>query len=249
MHYYNENDPYTSNWLKKLIANKIIPDGDVDTRSIKDVCASDVLGYTQCHFFAGIAGWSYALQLAKWPINKPVWTGSCPCQPFSVQGDQKGFKDDRHLWPEFFRLIKECNPATIFGEQVASPLGKQWLAHVRADLEKVGYAVGAADLCAASLGAPHIRQRLYWVGHSVIEGSQRWGLSKDEYSDQWDIKSAGCDVWSTAEWRVCEDGRSRLVKPGILPMANGIPERVGRIFAYGNAVVPQLAATFIQAAI
>lgn len=141
----------------------LIPRGEIDTRSIRDVQPGDLTGFVQCHFFAGIAGWAYALELAGWPTDRPVWTGSCPCQPFSAAGKRKGVEDERHLWPEFRRLIAECNPPKVFGEQVASKDGRVWLAGVRADLEALGYAVGAADLCAAGIGAPHIRQRLFWM--------------------------------------------------------------------------------------
>ncbi|WP_310620141.1 DNA cytosine methyltransferase [Flexibacterium corallicola] len=134
----------------------------------------DRLGrFHQCLFFAGIGGWSYALQLAGWPEDRPVWTGSCPCQPFSVAG--KGAQDERHLWPVFFSHIKECNPPVIFGEQVASKAGLEWLDTVQADLETEDYATGAADLCAASVKAPHVRQRLYWLGHSDSQGLQGQG--------------------------------------------------------------------------
>ena len=161
--YYNENDKFAADWLRELIADGLIADGEVDERSIVDVRASDLRGYSQHRFFAGIGGWSCALRLADWPDDRPVWTGSCPCQPLSSAGQRKGHADDRHLWPAFYRLIAECRPATIFGEQVASKLGREWFSGVRADLEDTGYACGAANLCAASVGAPHIRQRLWWV--------------------------------------------------------------------------------------
>lgn len=165
--YYNEIDPYAAQWLRNLIANKLIADGDVDERSIRDVAAADLRSYTQCHFFAGIGVWSYALRLAGWPDDRPVWTGSCPCQPFSAAGKGAGFADDRHLWPEFYRLIAECAPPVVFGEQVASKDGLGWLDTVHADLEASGYAVGAVDWCAAGVGAPHIRQRLWFVGERL----------------------------------------------------------------------------------
>ena len=166
MNYYNENDPKAAAWLRELIRAGVIPGGHVDERSICDVRPADLAGYLQCHFFAGIAGWSYALRLAGWPDDRPVWTGSCPCQPFSAAGKGKGAEDERHLWPVFARLIRECRPVTVFGEQVANAVGHGWLDGVCTDLESEGYAVGAAVLGAHSVGAPHIRQRLYWVAES-----------------------------------------------------------------------------------
>lgn len=147
--YYNEIDPYAAAWLRSLIASGEIAPGDVDERDIRDVRPDDLRGYTQCHFFAGIGVWSRALREAGWPDDRPVWTGSCPCQPFSAAGQRGGFDDERHLWPSFHHLIAQCRPARILGEQVASPDALQWLDLVSADLEAARYAFGAADLCAA----------------------------------------------------------------------------------------------------
>jgi DNA (cytosine-5)-methyltransferase 1 len=143
---------------------------------------SEPFGGISVNFFAGITGWSYALQLAGWPDDREVWTGSCPCQPLSSAGQRKGHADERHLWPAFYNLIAECRPATIFGEQVASKDGREWLAGVRADLEAIGYAVGAANLCAAGAGAPHIRQRLFWVADAAQQrqsSSERSGIGEN----------------------------------------------------------------------
>jgi DNA (cytosine-5)-methyltransferase 1 len=137
--YYNEHDPDAAQWLRNLIADGLIADGDVDERGIEDVLPSDLAGYTQCHFFAGIGGWSAALRLAGWPDDRPVWTGSCPCQPFSAAGKGAAFADERHLWPAFHHLIAQCRPPVIFGEQVASPDGLQWIDLVHADLEGSGH--------------------------------------------------------------------------------------------------------------
>lgn len=161
--YYNEIEPYAAQWLRNLIKAGHIAPGDVDERSIEFVRPDDLVGYTQCHFFAGIGIWSHALRLAGWPDDRPVWSGSCPCQPFSAAGKGEGIDDSRHLWPQFFRLIRECRPVAVIGEQVASADGLAWLDHVCVDLEEAGYAIGAIDTCAAGVGAPHIRQRLYWV--------------------------------------------------------------------------------------
>jgi site-specific DNA-cytosine methylase len=122
MNYYNEFDPKAADWLRELIRQKLIPEGIVDQRSITEINPDELTQYIQCHFFAGVAGWSLALELAGWPPDRPVWTGSCPCQPFSSAGQGKGGSDDRHLWPAFFDLIRQCRPPIVFGEQVASAL-------------------------------------------------------------------------------------------------------------------------------
>jgi DNA (cytosine-5)-methyltransferase 1 len=166
--YYNEIDPYAAQWLRNLIAAGHLAKGEVDERSITEIQPDDLLGFNQCHFFAGIGVWGYALRQAGWADDRPVWTGSCPCQPFSAAGKQEGFADERHLWPAWFNLISQCRPAIVLGEQVASAL--DWLDLVSTDMESAGYAFGAADLCAAGFGGAHIRQRLYWVGHSRQPG-------------------------------------------------------------------------------
>ena len=120
MNYYNENDPKAAAWLRELIAAGHIANGIVDERSITDITARDLEGYTQCHFFAGIGGWSLALRLAGWPDSRPVWTGSCPCQPFSVAGKGLGEKDERHLWPVLRELIRECSPSVVFGALIGA---------------------------------------------------------------------------------------------------------------------------------
>ena len=179
--YYNEIDPYAAQWLENLIAAGHIANGIVDRRSIVDVTPQDLKGFTQCHLFAGIGVWSHSLRLAGVRDDEQVWTGSCPCQPFSSAGEGKGFQDERHLWPDFFRLIEACQPERVMGEQVAGKSGLAWLDVVCDDLENASYTVRAADTCAAGFGAPHIRQRLYWVADSNRKRLQRqeWSGSTD----------------------------------------------------------------------
>lgn len=167
--YYNEIDPFAAQWLRNLIAGGHIAPGEVDERSIEDVTPDDLRGFTQCHFFAGIGVWSHSLRLAGWPDDKPVWTGSCPCQPFSAAGKGDGFADERHLWPAFFHLISECRPEHLLGEQVASGNANEWFDLVQADLEGMDYAFGLVPFPSAGIGAPHIRERAYWVAHSPGE--------------------------------------------------------------------------------
>lgn len=164
--YYNEIDPFAAQWLRNLIAAGHIAPGEVDERSIEDVTPDDLRGFTQCHFFAGIGVWSHSLRLAGWPDNKPVWTGSCPCQPFSAAGKGDGFADERHLWPAFNHLISERRPQHVFGEQVAAGNANVWFDLVQTDLEGVGYAFGLVPFTSAGIGAPHIRERAYWVANA-----------------------------------------------------------------------------------
>jgi len=313
--YYNENDPRAAAWLRELIKEGHIAPGDVDERSIEDVTPNDLKPYTQCHFFAGIGGWSYALRLAGWPDDRAIWTGSCPCQPFSLAGARKGFADKRHLWPIWFDLIQQCDPTVICGEQVAGKAALDWLDVVFADLEGEMYSCAAADLCAAAIGAPHIRQRLYWVaisinavahasgerlevfseqqarrelqaiersgasgvlGHAGGAGGGRYGggipateesserqvwSQSDELvvaselgdpnngrpSEQTSRQKHSGSIWRDCGWIRCRDGKSRPVEPGTFPLAHGVPERVGLLRGYGNAIVTDLASAFIEA--
>jgi DNA (cytosine-5)-methyltransferase 1 len=168
--YYNEIDKHAAAWLRNLIDAGHIAPGYVDERSIEDVNPSDLQGFTQCHFFAGVGVWSHALRLSGWSDSRPAWTGSCPCQPFSAAGKGGGFDDERHLWPAFQHLIKECRPAVVFGEQVASKAVEPWIDLVHTDMEALGYAFGCVPFPSAGVGAPHIRDRAYWVGHASSEG-------------------------------------------------------------------------------
>jgi DNA (cytosine-5)-methyltransferase 1 len=370
--YYNEIDLYAAEWLRNLIKAGHIADGEVDTRSIIDVQPDDIRHFDQCHFFAGIAGWSHALRLAGWADDRKIWTGSCPCQPFSVAGKGKGTDDERHLWPHFFRLIRGCRPPVVMGEQVAGAAGYGWLDGVRSDLESESYAIEGVDIPACSVNAPHIRQRLYWVAHpSDIRtrrelgetSDQKWSTvdtgteslrqgygscssnridsrdtinmdntwckrgqreaqtiqssygKKDRLSsssgytdgmgnaeslrrrgwtdneDGWwrqlaspnscarsdmaDAKSydsrceakssnnissqanrsanrnSGCSgssaFWHDAIWLNGADGKTRRAEPNIRLLAHGVPARVGKLRAYGNAIVPPLAAEVIKA--
>lgn len=288
--YYNEIDPFCVAWLHNLMEHGLIAKGDVDERSIEDVTPNDLRGYTQCHFFAGIGVWSYALRQAGWEDTRQVWTGSCPCQPFSAAGKRNGFDDERHLWPAFFYLIEKCRPSIIFGEQVAGKDGLSWLDLVQSDLEGTNHAFAAADLCAAGVGSPHIRQRLYWVAYRDDERLERWSVNSSQrtykfstresrmagslaYSDSagreqrdwYDSPSRYGDTaastsvynrqtkpgatngfWSNADWLRCTDEKWRPVESGTFPLVDGAASRVGRLRAYGNAIVPQVASLFIS---
>lgn len=214
-HYYNECDPGAAEWLRGLIAAGLIPEGVVDARSITEVESADLRGFHAVHLFAGIGGWAYALRLAGWPDDRPVWTGSCPCQPFSAAGKGLGDKDPRHLWPHMFRLVRECRAECVFGEQVEGAIRRGWLDGICDDLEGEGYAVGSAVLGAHSLGAPHRRQRLYWVadaGHGMQRGPGE--------------QRAGCEGAAGREHRQQpQDGRAGVALGDT--SGPGLQERIG----------------------
>jgi DNA (cytosine-5)-methyltransferase 1 len=287
--YYNDNEPFVAQWLRNLIGAGLVAPGDVDERPIEKVQADDVNGYTQCHFFAGIGGWPYALRLAGWPDDKPIWSASCPCQPVSSAGKRQGHADERHIWPAFHRLVAECRPSTIIGEQVASKDGREWFAGIRLDLEDLGYACGAADLCSAGVGAPNIRQRLFWMGDTEGQRRRRRQNDQDEgrrkrpLADTGSVDRMGETInsglerharygndgnqpgrndankggstaapgnagfWSDSEIVTREEGEIARVEPGAFPMAPRLPNHVGLLRAYGNAINPQVAAEFIKA--
>ena len=336
--YYNENDPFAAAWLRELITAGHIAHGIVDERSIEDVTPNDLVGFTQCHFFAGIGGWSHALRLAGWPDDRSVWTGSCPCQPFSAAGKGAGFADERHLWPAFHWLIQQCGPSVVFGEQVASKATSPWFDLVQADLEAMGYDFGCIPFPAAGVGAPHLRDRAFWVAYSeskrerrksCVEHSATTGPFRDDMhivkcpsevfsgmgnahgqgpqgltgdggaagregaggsvteagvssglADSEHVGHSGAQIneakqgrdrpdygifdrgasglrnsgtgptngfWQDVDWLLCRDGKWRTVEPGTFPLAHGVSARVGRLRGYGNAIVPQAAAEFIQA--
>lgn len=328
--YYNEFDAKKAAWLSQLQSDGHLAEGVTDARDIRDVLPDELTEFERCHFFAGIGGWELACDWAGW--EGPIWTASCPCQPFSAAGKRAGLADERHLFPSFHWLIDQCRPPVIVGEQVASKDGLEWLDTVFARLESSGYTCGAADLCAAGVGAPHIRQRLYWVAYTektgrkcqpnlqssgilceaLAERSAKHGLGargagnvgglgdaksgrtkpseaglhaipimpseadgrgcervdlkwlgdadkkrylneKTEQELGWErhMLAGKLNSWDSPDWARCVDPRNgretyRPVEPGLVPLAHGVPARVVRISGYGDAIVPQLAATFLK---
>jgi len=284
---YNDTDRFCCDWLSNLMDAGLITPGRIDDRSIRDLTPDDVRGYERVHFFAGIGGWDLALDLAGWG-SRPVWTGSCPCQPFSPAGAGKAADDERHLWPAWFPLIAQCRPPIVVGEQVEAAIGWGWIDLVFADLEQAGYACGQAVLPAASVGAPHIRYRSYWVADDDARGRaiERTPRLHDRGQFGDDAARRGADggvvnaerarleglrghgdeapgwfgarsprsvaasgdagFWDNVIWLPGLDGKARPIEPGIEPLAHGVPNYVGQLRAYGNAIVPQLAAAFIR---
>lgn len=173
--FYNEIDPLAAQTIREVIARGLIAPGIVDERDIRDIRPDELAGYTQVHLFAGGGIWSYALRRAGWPDSRPIWTCSCPCQPFSTAGKGEGFDDERHLWPAAYWLIAQCEPECIAGEQVADKGADPWLDLVQADLEAMDYAFGCVPLASAGVGAPNPRHRSFWLAYAAGLGREGIG--------------------------------------------------------------------------
>jgi DNA (cytosine-5)-methyltransferase 1 len=192
-------------------------------------------------------GWSYALRLAGWPDDRPVWTGSCPCQPFSransVYKRGKGREDERHLWPEWSRLISQLMPPVVFGEQVTDAIAGGWLDEVFDDMESHGYACGAARIAALGVGTPQERERLWFVCDADKE--RREGVG---HLQALNGTHGGVAPWREATGTVGSyRGKRWISEPGLRLLVDGSAARMGNLRAYGNAIVPQVAAEVIGA--
>lgn len=237
--YYNEFNPECAAWLRELIKRNLIAPGDVDERSINDVDPEEIKNYTQHHFFAGIGGWSLALRMAGWSDNKPVLTGSPPCQPFSCAGKQKGIKDERHLAPKWLEMVTSIRSPFVFGEQVATAITKDnWLDDLLDALEENGYTTGAIVLPACGIGSPHIRQRLWFTGrisNTAFYDDRRNGQSGTKKSERSEtgVGTSCCGEtsnqltpktgWDNPDWLFCQDGKWRPVESGTFPLVARVP--------------------------
>jgi DNA (cytosine-5)-methyltransferase 1 len=241
--YYNEIDPFCCAWLSNLMDDGLITPGKIDQRSIEDVRSEELKGYDRCHFFAGIGIWDRALTQRGW--QGPIWTGSCPCQPFSAAGKGGGADDPRHLWPAWFKLIRECSPEFILGEQVSAAIRHGWIDAVQADLEGAGYACGYTVLGAHSVGAPHIRQRLYWMANSdyTERRSDMAGRNQRDWADTGRPQANGesgagdeaCGLALSDGWDPRAEGLQRSGEQRLVAADGGDAERLGDAKEYRRA--------------
>lgn len=188
-----------------------------------------------------------------------VVSGGFPCQPFSVAGKQKGKGDDRYLWPEMLRVIRELRPHCVLGENVPGIL-KIAAGQVVEDLERTGYHVVVLNFEAAAVGAWHRRARVFFAGYTDTAGQQGrefagapsaacppgeqpTSRTAGKYGKTADNAVRGGHNWihGRRESQELADGHCWAAEPGVGRVANGIPHRVDRIKCLGNAVVPQQA--------
>jgi DNA (cytosine-5)-methyltransferase 1 len=232
---YNEIEPYAVQWLRNLEREREIAAGEVYERSIEDLTPAFVARFAQFHTFAGIGGWSLALRIAGWPDDEPVWTGSCPCQPFSSasRGRGGGFDSPKHLWPIWRNLIEPCRPSIVLGEQVATGDGYVWLARVADDFKAIGYDLAVVDLCSSVLHLAQ-RQRIFFAAYAHGEG---------QCARRFNAEMARVSAFA----RLARDERPNLHR--VVQESDGFPGAMGQRRAYGNAVNPALTAMFVSAVI
>jgi DNA (cytosine-5)-methyltransferase 1 len=245
MNFYNDIDKHAAAWLRELVKQGYLPAGEVSETPIQELDPDELRRYKQVHLFAGVGGWPLALQLAGWDPGRPVWTGSCPCQPFSTAGKRKGQADHRHLWPAMFRLVRECRPDAIFGEQVAGAIAFGWLDDIGSDLESESYALGAAVLGSHSIQGCHKRQRLYWVADRIGQGGTRQVKGRNPCTNGYGRWRGEADLQSIASRPF--DAGDGWPKPLLCSLDDGIPGRLDLLRGFGNAIDPRVAAAFVGA--
>ena len=255
--YYNDIDPFCCAVLRRHIESGELPPGVVAERDIRTVDAEELMGHEQIHLFAGIGGFPFGLRMAGWPDGKPILTAGFPCQPVSVAGKRLGQEDERWLWPEVARVVRVVRPRLVLLENVPGLLVRG-MGDVLGDLAAMGYDAEWQSIPAAAVGAPHIRERVFVVAHpdSYGGGCERGAerhrekiQGPSERNPSWhDADGLRATVphphFFTAE-RAAKSRSERSpwpAEPDVGRVAHGVPHRVDRLRALGNAVVPQVVA-------
>lgn len=192
-------------------------------------------------------GWPIAFRLAGWPDSRPVWSGSCPCGPYSIVGKRQAQADARDLWPAWFSLMgPEC--PDIFGEQVADAIELGWYDRTADDLDTIQKSCWPVVLPSCATGQGNKGERLFFVAKANPQGLERHPRNERE------IIQRALSTGYAATPSICDfiegwDGLKRPIKPGISLLDDGLSAFDHRIFSegIGNAINPQLAAEFIKA--
>ena len=185
-------------------------------------------------------------------------TGGFPCQPYSCAGQRRGNADDRALWPQMLRVIRETRPRWVLGENVPGIIALA-LDGVLADLEAEGYTCEAFCIPACAVDAKHRRDRIWIVGHDSLCGRNGTPQSDSEnvanpdgirqHRQRGVIKAIGSAQNSSRKAIDFVDSSGRAVwepEPSVGRVAHGIPHRVDRLRGLGNAIVPQVAAEILR---
>ncbi len=164
-------------------------------------------------------------------------TAGWPCQPFSVAGKQRGKEDDRHLWSEVIRIIRECRPRWFIGENVVGIVNME-LDNCLSDLADAKYTTETFVIPACAVDAPHRRDRVWVVAYS--SGTRRTRGKGCGEINRCDRRKEIFPQWKSkkSQW---------LPEPQLGRVANGIPSRVDRLKSLGNAIVPQCVQPIMEA--
>lgn len=181
-----------------------------------------------------------------------VICGGYPCQPFSNAGERRGAEDDRNLWPEMRRLIDGLRPRWVIGENVAGHIS-MGLDDVLSDLEALDYTCRSFVVPACAVDAPHRRDRVWTIAHTeIVQRFEIVGIEPHGDNAPLVADAEGreerpglCAHEQTGERRrrSSNGGREARAWPlesGFRRVAYGVPDRVDRLAALGNAVVPQV---------
>jgi len=186
-----------------------------------------------------------------------IIVGGFPCQPFSNAGKQRGKKDDRYLWPEMLRVIRDIQPTWVLGENVTGII-RMALDTVLSNLEGEGYSCQTFVIPACGINARHKRDRVWIVAHSGSIAERRLSIGTQEEESGADV--SGENVSDSNSARKLQPKRSFKkfrgwvgngswwdVEPNVGRVADGVPNRLDRLKCLGNAVVPQVVAEIGQA--
>lgn len=179
-----------------------------------------------------------------------IVSGGFPCQPFSLTGEKRGRSDERDLWGEMFRIIKEIQPTWVVGENVAN-FANMELKRTLDNLESEGYETRVYIIPAEGVGAWHKRERTFILAysHSNFERSgEKQGQSEGDSTGQCVGHSSFMESIGLVGGRTqTANLRDWSTEPTVGRMANGVPGRVDRLRGLGNAVVPAQAYPIFKA--
>jgi len=198
-----------------------------------------------------------AEQLRADGLIPDVICGGYPCQPFSVAGKQLAERDERHLFPEVLRLVRDIRPRWCIFENVSGHV-KLGYDEVAASLEGEGYSVWTFIVPACAINAPHRRDRLWIVAHTrdeprrdsfarSIGADGRWQYEAEKWTPKAaEIARSGSTPEAMADWEASQSEPIRIgdfwaVESNVGRVVDGLPNRSHRIKCLGNAVVPQIA--------
>ena len=269
MAYYNDIEPFPCQVLRARIADGRLPGGTVDQRSICDIKPDEIPIGTQVHLFAGIGGFALAARLAGLPDDFDIWTGGFPCQDISYAGKGAGLSGSRSgLFFEIVRLLRGVRqrPAWLLLENVPA-IKKRGIDWVLSELEGLGYTCWSSVVGAGAVGSSQNRLRLFLVVHAPRSGagimykncskdSEVFGSRRSNGSRRLSWESGGADSnvsWPSRPREAQFDFEPPRYSERVLDSElDGLPVRLVRrankdaLKAYGNSIVPQVAAMFFE---